>query len=135
MAANIWLGGSEFIKDRFPAVGKYQLQITNTRIEGAGRSGLEFGDHAMLTKAIHDKSKYEINLNGNTIVNNGEAEIMIFAPQVHINARGNCWGRPEGLDEKSVLVLLPAKRKQLDATAPVACSEFKAKVDNKNITP
>jgi hypothetical protein len=57
VAANVWLGGTQFPGNRMPAVGAYKVRITVSRIEGAGRSGLEFGDLSLLTlKLKHNKS-------------------------------------------------------------------------------
>ena len=121
VAANIWLGASQFLEDQPPAMGKYQLRVSNSRIEGAGRSGLEFGDLESLTKGQTDKSEYDVELRGNTIVNNGEAEVMVYAPHARIDARGNCWGKPDGLPEHRITTLSPAKLTQLDVTEPISC--------------
>ena len=121
VAANIWLGASQFLEDQPPAMGNYQLRVSNSRIEGAGRSGLEFGDLESLTGGQTDKSEYDVVLRGNTIINNGEAEVMIYAPHARIDARGNCWGETEGLPEHRVTTLSPAKLTQLDVTEPISC--------------
>ena len=121
VAANVWLGASQFLKDQPPARGEYQLRIRDSRIEGAGRSGLEFGDLELLHQGQVDKSKYDVVLRDNTIVNNGDAEIMIYAPGVSIDARKNCWGHAEGLAEQRVTVLPPARLSQLDVTEPIYC--------------
>jgi len=121
VAANVWLGASQFLKDQPPARGVYQLRIRESRIEGAGRSGLEFGDLDFLKEGQVDKSEYDVVLRGNTIVNNGDAEIMIYAPGASIDARGNCWGRAEGLAENRVTTLPPAGLSQLDITEPMPC--------------
>jgi hypothetical protein len=123
VAANIWLGGSQFLEERLPAVGTYKLRINDSRIEAAGRSGLELGDLSLLQKGQPEKSKYDVVLRGNTIVNNGEADVMIYAPGARIDARGNCWGRPEGLAEHRVKSVSPARVSQMDATEPVSCTE------------
>ena len=127
VAANVWLGPSQFIKDSLPAVGEYYLKITGTRIEGAGRSGLEFGDHELLTKGQSEKSEYKVVLSDNTIFNNGKAEIMIYAPQTHINAQRNCWGQPGGLANERVIILPPVDINQLDVTFPISCVEVEQK--------
>lgn len=85
------------------------------------RSGLEFGNLESLTEGQTDKSEYDVVLRGNTIVNNGEAEIMIYAPHARIDARGNGWGRSEGLPEHRVTTVSPAKLTQLDVTEPISC--------------
>jgi len=121
VAANIWLGASQFLEDQPPAKGNYQLRVSDSRIEGAGRAGLEFGDLESLSKGQTDKSEYDVMLRGNTIINNGDAEIMIYAPNARIDARGNCWGQTEGLPEHRVTTLSPAKLTQLDVTEPISC--------------
>jgi len=121
VAANIWLGGSQFLKGRLPAEGTYKLRITDSRIEGAGRSGLEFGALSLLRAGQAERSVYDVVLRDNTIINNGEADVMIYAPNAHIDARGNCWGRVEGLEENRVIILSPAKNSQLDAKEPITC--------------
>lgn len=123
VAANVWLGGSQFPGNRMPAVGAYKVRITDSRIEGAGRSGLEFGDLSLLTEGQPEESEYDVVLRGNTIINNGDAEVMIYAPRARIDARGNCWGRPEGLAEHRVAILFPVETSQLDAREPVSCNE------------
>lgn len=121
VAANVWLGASQFVEDSPPAKGQYQLRISNSRIEGAGRVGLEFGDLEFLSKGLVDKSNYDVVLRGNTIVNNGDAEIMIYAPHAHIDARRNCWGQAEGLPAHRVTTLPPARLTQLDVSEPSSC--------------
>lgn len=123
VAANLWLGGSQFPGDRNPALGTYKVRITDSRIEGAGRAGLEFGDLSLLTEGRPEESEYDVVLRNNTIINNGDAEVMIYAPRARIDARGNCWGRPEGLSEHRIATILPVEMSQLDAKEPVSCSE------------
>ena len=123
VAANVWLGGSQFLKNRLPAEGTYKLRITNSRIEGAGRSGLEFGDLSLLRGGQPEKSEYDVVLRSNTIINNGEAEVMIYAQNAHIDARGNCWGRLEGLAEDRVVIIAPAEATQFDANEHISCKE------------
>lgn len=121
VAANIWLGASQFLEDQPPALGRYQLHVRDSTIEGAGRSGLEFGDLPLLTMGQVDKSTYKVVLKSNTIVNNGAAEVMIYAPHARIDARGNCWGPPGGLAMDRVAIYPPAGLDQLDASEPVCC--------------
>lgn len=123
VAANVWIGGSQFPGNRMPAVGTYNVQITDSIIEGAGRSGLEFGDLFLLKEGRPEESQYEVVLRGNTIVNNGDAEVMIYAPRARVDARGNCWGRPEGLAEHGLKILAPVVASQFDAKEPVSCGE------------
>ena len=123
VAANIWLGASRFLEDSLPTLGRYTLRIRNSRIVGAGRSGLEFGDLGFLTNGLAEKSDYDIVLRDNIIIDNGEAEVMIYAPNAQIDARRNCWGLPEGLEENKVVTSIPAKVEQLDATEPLPCHE------------
>lgn len=128
VAANVWLGGSQFLEDRLPARGTYKLRIENSNIEGAGRSGLEFGDLSLLRGGQPEKSEYDVVLRGNTIHNNGEAEVMIYAENARIDARGNCWGRLEGLIENRVVIMPPADFSQLDATEHIFCRAKVSKV-------
>lgn len=121
VAANVWLGGSEFLDDRLPAEGNYKLRINNSRILGAGRVGLEFGDISQLKKEPQDKSRYDVVLQGNTISNNGLAELMINVQNAHIDARGNCWGTNKGLAQDRVITLSPAKALQIDVSEPNTC--------------
>ncbi|MDT0595257.1 hypothetical protein [Glaciecola petra] len=123
VAANIWLGGSQFQADLMPAVGSYELKITDSRIEGAGRSGLEFGDHSLLAKGWAEKSEYNVLLRANRILNNGDAEVMIHAPMARIDARRNCWGQPEGLPKNRVVVVSEAETSKFDTTEPEPCNE------------
>lgn len=116
VAANIWLGGSQFLEDRLPAEGEYKLQITDSRIEGAGRVGLELGELGQL-----ELSQYDVVLRGNTMVNNGEAEVMLHVPNASIDAQKNCWGQLEGLQEQRLKVFPPAKVSQLNAKEPIGC--------------
>jgi len=123
VASNVWLGGSQFIKDGPPAVGHYRLRMTGSRIEGAGRSGLEFGNRRITASGHLETSAFDVLLRGNTIAGNGEADVMMYAPRARVDARKNCWGRPEGLAENRILVSAPARRSQLDAAEPLSCNE------------
>lgn len=123
VAANVWIGGSQFAGNRMPAVGTYNVRITDSIVEGAGRSGLEFGNLSLLSEGRPEESEYEVVLRGNTIINNGEAEVMIYAPRARIDARGNCWGRPEGLAEHRLRILSPVVASQFDAKEPVSCGK------------
>lgn len=130
VAANVWLGGSQFLGDRPPAIGNYKVRITDSIIQGAGRSGFEFGSLSLLESGQPEESEYDVVLRGNTIVNNGDAEVMIYAPRAHIDARKNCWGSPEGLAENRMTISSPAKTTQLDAKEPILCEEDKSSSDN-----
>lgn len=121
VAANVWLGGSEFLEDNLPAEGHYKLRIRNSRIEGAGRVGLELGDISQLNKEQPDTSHYDLVLRGNTISNNGMADFMINAQNAHIDARRNCWGEDKGLAKERVFALSPAKLLQIDSSEPISC--------------
>jgi hypothetical protein len=76
-----------------------------------------------LTNGQAEKSEYDIVLRDNIIFDNGQAEVMIYAPKAQIDARRNCWGLPEGLEENKVVTSIPAKEEQLDATEPLPCHE------------
>jgi hypothetical protein len=123
VAANVWVGGSQFPGNRMPAVGIYKVLITDSIVEGAGRSGLEFGDLSLLKQGLAEDSEYEVVLRGNTIINNGDADVMIYAPKARIDARENCWGRPEGLAEYRLKILSPVVASQFDAKEPILCGE------------
>lgn len=122
VAANIWLGASQFLEDQPPAVGKFKLVVRDSRVEAAGRSGFEFGDLQLLNEGHPEQSQFEVTLRGNTIVGNGKAEVMIYAPHALIDARGNCWGQPAGLTDNRITIRSPAKAIQLDATKPIICN-------------
>jgi hypothetical protein len=122
IAANVWLGGSQWIKAAPPATGRYTLKILDSRIEGAGGSGLELGTKRILASGLSETSLFDVVLRGSTIANNGEADVKIYAPGARIDARQNCWGRPEGLAEDRVLLFGTARRAQLDATEPLPCN-------------
>ena len=121
VAANVWIGGSQFSEDRPLAIGAYKVRITDSHIEGAGRVGLEFGNQSVLAKGQAEKSEYDVVLRGNSITNNGDAEVMIYAPKARIDARKNCWGQTEGLAEHRIAIRTPVKMSQLDTTAPISC--------------
>ena len=97
------------------------MRITDSHIEGARRVGLEFGNQSVLAKGQADKSEYDVVLRGNRITNNGDAEVMIYAPKARIDARKNCWGQNEGLAEHRIAIRTPVKMSQLDTTAPISC--------------
>lgn len=122
VAANVWLGGSQFPGDRPPAMGNYKLQITDSKIEDAGRVGLQFGEIDLLTEGSPEKSIYDVVLRRNTIISNGIAEIMIYAPNAKIDARGNCWGQPEGLKENRLVILPPVEITQIQTTEAISCN-------------
>lgn len=48
---------------------------------------------------------------------------MIYAPRARIDARGNCWGVPEGLAQSRLRILTPVVASQIDAREPVSCVE------------
>lgn len=121
VAANVWMGGSQFIAKDPPAVGRYRLRITNSRIDSAGRAGLEFGNRRITAAGLTEASAFDVAVRGSTIEKNGEADVKIVARGVRIDARRNCWGQPTGLAEDRVMVFSPAERSQLDATEPLSC--------------
>jgi hypothetical protein len=121
VAANVWMGGTQFVADAPPAVGHYTLRITNSRIDSAGRSGLEFGNRRITAAGMTEPNVFDVSIRGSRIGHNGEADIKIAARGARIDARQNCWGQPTGLDERRVLILAPAARAQLDAREPRSC--------------
>ncbi len=129
VAANVWLGGSQFLDDLAPAKGSYSLKIMNSRIEGAGRTGFEFGDLEILASGQNEMSFYDVVLRNNTIIDNGQADIMLHVPDAHIDARQNCWGSSEGsykgLSDQRVVISKPASINQIDFNEPLNCSDEK----------
>lgn len=121
VAANVWLGGSLWISGAPPAVGHYALEITDSRIEGAGAAGLEFGNRQITTAGRTETSTFDVVLRGNTIYRNGQADLKLNAPAAWIDARENCWGSAQGLAEDRIQVFAPAQRTQLDATEALQC--------------
>jgi len=121
IAANVWLGPSLFLKDQPPAIGEYELTITNSQILDAGRAGLEFGDLELLHKDQLDKSKYNVVLIGNTIKENGEADLFIHAPRATIDARKNCWGYDKNATKPRVKIHDPSKLSQLNVSQSIRC--------------
>lgn len=109
---NIWLGPSSL-----GAVGTYELTISDSRIEDALFAGL-----AISNLGITDEGKYRVKLRNNTISGNGQFEIAVGAPDTQIDARGNCWGQPKGLDLKRVLLSEPDVI-QLNVSEPLDCRE------------
>lgn len=122
VAANVWMGGSQFIATGPPALGRYRLRITDSRIDSAGRAGLEFGNKRITAAGLTEASAFDVAVRGNTIEKNGEADVKLVARGVRIDARRNCWGHPAGLTVDRVMVFAPAERSQLDATEPVSCA-------------
>jgi len=126
VAANIWLGASQFISDKPPTKGQYSLVLNNSRIEGAGRSGLEFGDLDFFNKGFTDESDYKAVLRNNAILNNG-TELMINAPNVNIDASNNCWNHADGLIENEIKTHYPDKRTQVNTSEPILCDDVSVK--------
>jgi hypothetical protein len=125
VAANVWMGGSQFIATGPPAMGRYRLRITDSRIDSAGRAGLEFGSKRITAAGLTEASAFDVVVRGSSIEQNGEADVKLVARGVRIDARRNCWGRPGGLAEGRVMVFAPAERTQLDATKPLSCDSLK----------
>jgi hypothetical protein len=121
VAANVWLGGSLWISGAPPAVGHYTLKITDSRIEGAGGAGLEFGNRQITAAGQTETSQFDVVLRGNTISTNGQADMKLNAPAARIDARKNCWGNAQGLAEDRIQLFAPAQRTQLDASEPQQC--------------
>lgn len=121
VAANVWLGGSLWISGAPPAVGHYALKITDSRIEGAGGAGLEFGNRRIAAAGRTETSSFDVVLRGNTISRNGQADLKLSAPAARIDARKNYWGDAQGLAEDRIQLFAPAKRTQLDAAEALQC--------------
>ncbi len=113
---NIWLGPSGGIDELPQAIADYQLTVIDSRIENAEQAAL-----FVSMKGLKDKGTYKVKLRGNTIVDNGQTEIAVFAPDAQIDARKNCWGAPEGLNFDRV-ALFGQNRNQLDASEPLDCT-------------
>jgi hypothetical protein len=103
-------------------MGRYRLRITDSRIDSAGRAGLELGGKRITAAGLTEASTFDVAVRGSTIEKNGEADVKLVARGVRIDARRNCWGRPAGLAENRVMVFAPAERSQLDATEPLSCA-------------
>jgi hypothetical protein len=123
VAANVWLGGSLWIRGAPPAVGHYALKITDSRIEGAGGTGLEFGNRQIAAAGRTETSKFDVVLRGNSISKNGQADLKLHAPAARIDARKNCWGNAQGLAEDRIQLFAPAQRTQLDASEALQCAK------------
>lgn len=123
VAANVWMGGTQFVPDAPPAVGHYSLRITDSRIESAGRAGVEFGSWRITAAGMTEPNVFDVVLRGNTIAQNGEADVKLHARGARIDARRNCWGRRAGLAEDRIKLSAPAERSQLDATEPLLCAQ------------
>jgi hypothetical protein len=121
VAANVWLGGSLWISGAPPAVGHYALKITDSRIEGAGGAGLEFGNRQIVAAGRTETSTFDAVLRGNIISSNGQADLKLHAPAARINARKNCRGDAQGLAEDRIQLFAPAQRTQLDASEAQQC--------------
>lgn len=123
VAANVWLGGSLWIRGAPPAVGHYALKITDSRIEGAGGAGLEVGNRQIVAAGRTETSKFDVVLRGNSISGNGPADLKLSAPTARIDARKNCWGNAQGLGEDRIQLFAPAQRTQLDAAEALQCAK------------
>lgn len=121
VAANVWLGGSLWIRGAPPAVGQYALKVTDSRIEGAGGAGLEFGNKQITAAGRTETSQFDVVLRGNSISGNGQADLKLHAPTARIDARKNCWGNAQGLAEDRIQLFAPAQRTQLDAAEALQC--------------
>jgi len=123
VAANVWLGGSLWISGAPPAVGHYALKIIDSRIDGAGAAGLEFGNRQITAAGRTETSRFDVVLRGNTISRNGQADLKLNAPTAWIDARKNCWGSAQGLAEDHIQLFGAAQRTQLDATEALQCPD------------
>ena len=117
-AQNIWLGPTVFEKGQF-AGGQYRLNVRDSTIEKALKTGIGLGNQGSEFGIAPDPGEYQARLRNNTIKENGSAEISISATKAHISARRNWWGDPAGPAEKRVRLLEQAKRTQLDASRPL----------------
>jgi hypothetical protein len=117
-AQNIWLGPTVFEKGPF-AGGQYRLNVRDSTIEKALKTGIGLGNEGSEFGIAPDPGEYQVRLRNNTIKENGSAEISISATKAHIDARRNWWGDPAGPAEKRVRLLEQAKRTQLDASRPL----------------
>lgn len=121
IAANVWLGPSLFLEDQPPAIGEYELTITDSQVLGAGRAGIELGNVELLHKEQLDQSIYKLVLFGNAIQENGEADLFMHTPKVTIEANKNCWGYDKNETKPRVKTYEPSKLSQLNISQTVGC--------------
>jgi hypothetical protein len=117
-AQNIWLAPSVLANGPF-ARGRYRLAVRDSVVEGARKGGITIGNAGSDFKLAPDEGSYEVVLSGNTIQDNGGAEIEIAATGAHVDARRNFWGDDQGAREGRVLLRDGVKPSQLDASEPL----------------
>jgi hypothetical protein len=130
-AQNIWLGPTVFEKGPF-AGGQYRLNVCDSTIEKALKTGIGLGNEGSEFGIAPDPGEYQARLRNNTIKDNGSAEISISATKAHIDAQRNWWGDPAGPAEKRVRLLEQAKRSQLDASQPLSSEEVRKRSEPKD---
>ena len=118
-AQNIWLGPTVFDKGPF-ARGQYCLDIRDSTIEKAFKTGIALGNEGSEFGITPDDGEYHVRLRNNTIKENGSVDVAISATKARIDARRNWWGEPAGLAESRIRLLEQAKRTQLDASQPLS---------------
>ena len=124
-AGNVWLGSSAWVKDRGPANGTYTFEARDCRFEATEPYYNIRISKPPDSSAKFDPGTYNVTLRGNSIVGGGGGapDLNIFAAGAEVDARGNCWGRPEGLAPSRLKAEAPAVASQLDASDPISCEE------------
>lgn len=118
---NVWLGPSGGMDELPQASGTYELNVVNSHIEGAERVALKLGLEPEKAAPGPDTGVYAVTLSGTTVVDNGEADIAVYAANANVDARGTCWDRSEELGAARILAIAPATRDQVDDSSPSRC--------------
>lgn len=127
ITGNIWMGTTDMAQQIDPTStapfppGSFQLTLRNCQVSEGKEYGIGFGNYRL--DLPPEKASFKVLLQGNKIMNNGPAEIMIAAPGTRIDARGNCWGTKAGLSQNKIRLLGAAKLDHLDASNPIPCEE------------
>lgn len=117
-AQNIWLAPSVLADGPFP-LGRYRLTVRDSVIEGARKGGITMGNSGSDFKIGPDEGEYDVILSGNTIRENGGAELEIAAAKAKVDARGNFWGAAGGPAAGKVRLRDGARPSQLDTSEPL----------------
>lgn len=126
---NIWMGltpmrsvmqNKNFSSSLFPA-GNYRLTIRNSQIAGAKDYGIGVGKPG----SPPEPGNFDLLLRNNEVMNNGEHEFVISAPNIQLDARQNCWGTSEGLAQDKISLEGGVDHSNLDFTKALSCREEK----------
>ncbi len=115
---NIWLAPSVIAKGPF-ARGQYRRTVRDSVVEKARTGGITVGNAGSDFKLAPDQGEYEVILSGNTIRENGGAELEIAAAKARVDARKNFWGDARGLADARVRLRDEVKASQLDKSDPL----------------